>query len=126
MVDDRHAFASVQVMKLSWPIGCTTSRLVNQSWIDSFLFRKILIELMQFLFQMSWLVIESIRFHKGDDWVDWFWGTGMIESIDLIQNIPKKLNEIERFPKKVNATEGFPKNNDIFNDWMWQLDSYVK
>ena len=34
----------------------------------------------------------------------------MIESIELIQNIPKKINEIKRFPEKVNEIEGFPKN----------------
>ena len=37
----------------------------------------------------------------------------MVESIELIQNIPKKVNEIERFPKKVNEV-GFPEKVNIF------------
>ena len=37
-----------------------------------------------FLFQVSWLVIETIHFHKGD-WVDWLWATGMIESFHWIK-----------------------------------------
>ena len=36
------------------------------------------------------------------------WETGMIESIELIQNIPKKVNEIERFPKKIQRNGTFP------------------
>ena len=36
----------------------------------------------------------------------------MIESIELIQNIPKKFYEIKRFAKKVQRIEHFPKKVD--------------
>ena len=60
---------------------------------------------------------ESIRIHRVGDWVDWLGATGMIESIELIQNIPKQVNEIERFPKKVNEIESFPKNVNEIEDF---------
>ena len=48
--------------------------------------------------------------------------TGMIESIKLIQNISKKVNEIERFPKKVKVIEDSPKKVIIsieLIDWFY-------
>ena len=76
-----------------------TNQLDWVDWLESIRFSEKLTESIQFLF-VSWLVTESIRFHKVDGWVDLIWGPGMIESIELIQNIPKKVNEIERFPEK--------------------------
>ena len=37
----------------------------------------------------------------------------MIESVELIQKYPKKVNEIERFPKTVNKI-GFPEKGNIY------------
>ena len=60
---------------------------------------------------------ESIRSHKVGDWVEWLWGTDMTESIELIQNIPKNVNEIKHFPKKVNENERFPKKINEVEDF---------
>ena len=43
--------------------------------LNRFMFSAKLIDLIQFLFQVSWLVIESICFHNVGDWVDWLWNT---------------------------------------------------
>ena len=82
----------------------TQTRLVYQSprlnwliWMDSFFFFAKLIELIQLLFQASWLVTEAIRFHKVGDWVDWLWATGMSESIQLMQKNAKKGQRNRRF-----------------------------
>ena len=97
------------------------ARLVSQStwlnwltWINSFFSAK-LIESIQFLFQVSWLVTESIHFHKVGDWVNKHWGTGMIESIELIQNISKMLTKLNISQKKVNKIECFPKQSTELN-----------
>ena len=64
---------------------CTpiTSIELNDLTLKRFIFWK-LFEFIQFLFQVSWLVIESIRFHNVDDWVeilsDWY---DWFNSIDL-------------------------------------------
>ena len=105
-------------------------------WFETMQFSAKLTELIQLLFQVSCSVTESIRFHKVVDWVGWLWGTGMIDLIELIQNIPKKANEFERFPKNVNEIESFSKNQHILSwltdliesfeplFWHW-VDSYV-
>ena len=36
-----------------------------------------------------------------------FEGLALIQSIEMIENIPKKVNEMERFPKKVNEMQVF-------------------
>ena len=64
---------------------CTpiTSIELNDLTLNRFIFWK-LFEFIQFLFQVSWLVIEPIRFHNVDDWVeilsDWY---DWFNSIDL-------------------------------------------
>ena len=112
--------------------------------LNQFIFFAKLIELIQFLSQVGWLVTESIRFHKVADLVDWLWGTGTIESIELIRNIPKNVNEIKAFPKKVNASQKrsaklnvFQKKASIYIElidfiesfesflWLDWVDSYV-
>ena len=80
-----------------------TCMLINSIELNQFTFFWKLIKLIQFLFHASWLVVDSIRFHKVGDWVDWLWVTDMIESIQMIPKILKKVNEIEGFPKKKSA-----------------------
>ena len=52
---------------------------------------------------------ESIRFHRIGDWVDRFLGTGLIESIELIQNIQKRSTKSNDFSGKVNEIDGVQK-----------------
>ena len=89
--------------------------------LNRFLLSAKLIELIQFLFQVSWLVTESICFLKVGDWVDWLWGTGIIDSIELMQNIPKKVNEI---PKKGQRNGRLSKKgqNIYWTDWLIWLN----
>ena len=69
-----------RVIQTCTPI--TSIELNDLTW-DRFIFWK-LFEFIQFLFQVSWLVIEPIRFHNVDDWVeilsDWY---DWFNSIDL-------------------------------------------
>ena len=92
--------------------GLYTNELNWVDWFASFHFSANLIELIRFLLLVSWLVTQSTRFHKIGDWVDCLWVTVIIESIELIQHLPKKVNKIEgfqkgqqnrRFSKKVNV-----------------------
>ena len=48
--------------------------------------------------------LSQFLFHKVGDWVDWLWETCMIESLELIQNLLQKINEIECFPKESTYT----------------------
>ena len=47
-----------------------TIHLYWVDWFESIHFPAKLSDLIQFLFQVSWLVTESIPFHKVGDWVD--------------------------------------------------------
>ena len=97
-----------------WPgtrLVYQSARLSWLAWINSFFFRKKWLNRFSFFFQVRWLVTESIRFYKAGDWVDWLWETVMTESIELIPNIPKNVDEIEHFPKKINEIERFQKNS---------------
>ena len=100
-----------------------TNQLDWVDWSESILFfSQKLVELIQFLSQVSWLVTESIRFHKEGDWVDWIWGTAVPQRTvclyDWINWIywkyPKKVNEIKRFPEKVNEIEAFSEKVKIY------------
>ena len=64
-------------------IAINSTELIDLNW---FIFAAKLIELIRLLFHVSWLVTESIRFHKVGDLVDCIWRTCMIESSEFIQN----------------------------------------
>ena len=68
-----------QSTRLSWLISIDS--LIPQNWLNWF---------SSFSKSFSWI----------GDWVNWLWGIGMIEWIELIQNITSEVYEIERFPKK--------------------------
>ena len=79
-----------------------TNQLDWVDWFESIhFFSTELIEMVQFIFQGSSLMIESIRFHKVSEWVDWIWVTDMMESIQLIKKMFQKVNEFEIFPKRL-------------------------
>ena len=78
-----------------------TNKLDWVDWFESIHFFRKSIELIQFLFQASWLVIESIRFYKVSDWVDWPRIADMIDSIQLIKNAKKRSTKSKVFRKKV-------------------------
>ena len=48
----------------------------------------------------------------------------MIESIELIQNIPPKVIEIKRFPKQVNEIKGFPKKVNLYIELIDLIESF--
>ena len=50
----------------------------------------------------------------------------MIESIELIQNIPKKFYEIKRFAKKVQRIEHFPKKVDEMKKKSKKVNMYIE
>ena len=99
-----------------------STELIN---LNRFIFSAKLIELIHFLFWVSWLVTVSIRFHKVSDWVDWLCGTGMIESIELIQNIPRSSTKSDILQKKVKEIDSCPKKVNIYielTDWFdWSI-----
>ena len=92
--------ATSTVMSTIQATSLYTNQLDWVDWFESTRFSAKLIGLIQFLFQVNWMVIESIRFHEVVDWVDWLWATGMIESVQSFQKILKRSTEMKVFQKK--------------------------
>ena len=53
--------------------------------------QKKIAELIEFVFHVTWLVVDSIRFYRVDGWVDRIYVTGVIESIQFINPRPDPL-----------------------------------
>ena len=100
---------------ISYRLVYDSTLLSRLTWIGSF-FRKI--DWVDSVFsQVSWLVTESNRFHRVGHWVDNVLGTGLIESIELIQSIQKRSKKLNFFSEEGQQNRWF--SQKVNKTWYW-------